>query len=519
MPIKYSLNGKFPLENLTPTSSNNVINFTSNSFIVECNPLPSTDDGPINIITQPTSDNSEKVATTAYVKNNLDNYCITNRADTSYLPINNTVLPQSSTINTPIDLSDSSDKIATTNFVTNKLDEYSLNVPSDNLNEYLTISSANATYVPRINPELTGNPRVNTPIDLSDSSDKIATTKYVTDKSSNLLTHNDTSSYVTLSSLSDYLPASQATTTYTSKNSPVFIGTPEAPTQESNDNSTLIATTKYVTNIVVDYLKRSLADITYVTKTGLSGYVTSSLAQSIYAPKESPILSGTPTAPTPTLSDNSNKLATSNYFKNNFATFVPTNININSSNDNDTICDIVFSSGTGSQTIKNTSRLSYDVSKKLLLRRTFNTSNVYQGGYYLNGCSPQCIIYMGSNTYSYTLTDTSTNPIYPYYTYDTKNMFNDFCTLNIILPNATIIYDGCKITFRKVNNTGGDRGYIKFSSINTRSYIGSPGPGSGYETTIQFGVNGSNSITMACIQRLGAGNINEYAWCINKPRT
>lgn len=68
------------------------------------------------------------------------------------------------------------------------------------------------------------------------------------------------------------------------KDSPAFTGNPTAPTQLNTDNSTKIATTAFVKNV-------------------LGGY----------APIDSPTLTGTPKAPTPAIGDNSTKIATTQF--------------------------------------------------------------------------------------------------------------------------------------------------------------------------------------------------------------
>jgi len=68
--------------------------------------------------------------------------------------------------------------------------------------------------------------------------------------------------------------------------SPTLTGTPTAPTQAADDDSTKIATTAFVKDVVADY-----------------------------ATLESPALTGTPTAPTQSASDNSTKIATTAHVK------------------------------------------------------------------------------------------------------------------------------------------------------------------------------------------------------------
>lgn len=86
-----------------------------------------------------------------------------------------------------------------------------------------------------------------------------------------------------------------------SLSSPTFTGNPTAPTKDSSDDSTSIATTAFIKN---------------------QEYLTTSLAQSTYAPLLSPALLGTPTSPTPIIGDNSTKIATTQFIKNALDSFV-----------------------------------------------------------------------------------------------------------------------------------------------------------------------------------------------------
>lgn len=89
-------------------------------------------------------------------------------------------------------------------------------------------------------------------------------------------------------------------------NSPAFTGTPTAPTQAAGDNDTSIATTAFVNaavtamNVVSSFNTRKGAVVlTLGDVTGVGG-----------APLASPTFSGSPTAPTPGVGDNSTKIAT-----------------------------------------------------------------------------------------------------------------------------------------------------------------------------------------------------------------
>lgn len=98
--------------------------------------------------------------------------------------------------------------------------------------------------------------------------------------------------------------------------SPVLTGNPQAPTPSAGDSDTSIATTAYVRGEInaligaapgaldtLDELANALAD-----NTNYSVTITNLLA--LKAPLDSPALTGTPSAPTPTVGDNSTKIAT-----------------------------------------------------------------------------------------------------------------------------------------------------------------------------------------------------------------
>jgi hypothetical protein len=100
--------------------------------------------------------------------------------------------------------------------------------------------------------------------------------------------------------------------------SPVFEGTPEAPTPTTGDNSTRLATTAYVqeqgyttASFVNGAISAAVAPLATVT------FVDSQIASATagLAPLASPALTGTPTAPTPTAADSTTKIATTAYVK------------------------------------------------------------------------------------------------------------------------------------------------------------------------------------------------------------
>ena len=86
--------------------------------------------------------------------------------------------------------------------------------------------------------------------------------------------------------------------------SPAFTGTPTAPTPSLSDNNTNIATTEYV---------KGQSYLTSVTASDVGlGNVTNESKATMFA---SPAFTGTPTAPTPSLSDNNTNIATTEYVK------------------------------------------------------------------------------------------------------------------------------------------------------------------------------------------------------------
>lgn len=86
--------------------------------------------------------------------------------------------------------------------------------------------------------------------------------------------------------LADHIAAPNPHTQYAPKESPALSGTPTAPTPTKTDNSTKLATTGHVKNVVADY-----------------------------APLASPALTGKPTAPTAAQASNDTQLATTAFVK------------------------------------------------------------------------------------------------------------------------------------------------------------------------------------------------------------
>jgi len=84
--------------------------------------------------------------------------------------------------------------------------------------------------------------------------------------------------------------------------SPAFTGSPTAPTPTATDNSTKLATTAFVKGKVDELWTTMKGDVE-----GLG------IALGLKAPLNSPAFTGTPTAPTPPMTENSTRLATTEF--------------------------------------------------------------------------------------------------------------------------------------------------------------------------------------------------------------
>ena len=91
-------------------------------------------------------------------------------------------------------------------------------------------------------------------------------------------------------------------------NSPIFVGTPEAPTPQAGNNSTQIATTAFVDAAISAIPPGGVTS--FNSRTGAVNFQASDITNVGGALLASPQFTGTPAAPTPTAGDNSTKLAT-----------------------------------------------------------------------------------------------------------------------------------------------------------------------------------------------------------------
>jgi len=151
-------------------------------------------------------------------------------------------------------------------------------------------------------------PEMPTP-EYTDDSNRIATTAFVKDvlSTSPVLTGTPTAPTPEYTDDSDRI----ATTAFVKnvfENSPVLDGTPTAPTASPGTNNTQIATTAYADAKVADSITE---DVTTVAPS--QNAVFDALA--LKADLDSPVLTGTPTAPTASTGTNTTQIATTEFVK------------------------------------------------------------------------------------------------------------------------------------------------------------------------------------------------------------
>ena len=181
-------------------------------------------------------------------------------------------------------------------------DEISNN--SNIANIYSTYDSVNSTVrtlAPINSPAFTGTPTATVSIADGDNTTRLATTAFVTKGIGALSTTLSTDYNIKINTLSGSTTSSLALKA--NINSPAFTGNPTAQTPTTGDNSTRLATTAFVNVLTVDYNAKFVSAASD-TATNLANGL------ALKANINSPIFTGTPTAPTPTTGDNSTNLAT-----------------------------------------------------------------------------------------------------------------------------------------------------------------------------------------------------------------
>lgn len=206
--------------------------------------------------TPATAARNTQIATTAYVKNNLDNYATLASPSLTGTPTAPTASAGTSTT-----------QIATTNFVNTAVGN-----AVTSLNASINLKSNIAS------PAFTGNPTAPTQ-SAGNNSTRLATTAFVTTAVSNGLASLNIGNYAPI-------------------NTPAFTGTPTAPTQAAGNNTSRLATTAFVTTAVSNGL--------------------ASLNIGNYAALNSPVFTGTPTAPTAPVNDNTLKIANTSWVQREF---------------------------------------------------------------------------------------------------------------------------------------------------------------------------------------------------------
>ncbi|HHP2608044.1 TPA: phage tail protein [Enterobacter roggenkampii] len=154
-----------------------------------------------------------------------------------------------------------------------------------------------------------------------DPSVVLATRKYVDDKVLELKVYVD-------ELMAAHLAADDPHTQYAPKASPMFTGTPKAPTAAAGNNTTQLATTAFVQTALIALVNGApatldtLKEIAAAINNDPNFSTTISNALALKAPLASPALTGTPTAPTAAQTVNSTQIATTAFVKSALATLV-----------------------------------------------------------------------------------------------------------------------------------------------------------------------------------------------------
>ncbi|HAN5150064.1 TPA: phage tail protein [Escherichia coli] len=149
----------------------------------------------------------------------------------------------------------------------------------------------------------------------------LATRKYVDDKVLELKVYAD-------DQMAKHLAAPDPHSQYAPKASPTFTGTPKAPTPAAGDNTTQVATTAFVQAALTALINGApatldtLKEIAAAINNDPNFSTTINNALALKAPLSSPVLTGTPTAPTAAQSVNNTQIATTAFVKSAIAGMV-----------------------------------------------------------------------------------------------------------------------------------------------------------------------------------------------------
>lgn len=162
--------------------------------------------------------------------------------------------------------------------------------------------------------------------------------------------------------------------------SPSLLGSPTAPTVTPGDNSTKLATTAFVTAAVV---ASTTGVASFKGRTGAVVPATNDyLVGQVYgaAPLDSPALTGTPTAPTPSGADNSTKIATTAFVKGLIAGSGVTSFNTRSGavtlNGSDVVTALEGSANVGAVQITSTSPNPFNSTLRVKRNATYTGGTV-----------------------------------------------------------------------------------------------------------------------------------------------
>lgn len=270
----------------------------------------------------------------------------TARTNLGAAPLNSPVFTGDPRAPTP-PVGDNDTSIATTAFVRAAIDAVINGSPGaldtldelaaalgDDANFAATVTNALALRAPLNSPVFTGDPRAPTPA-VGDNDTSIATTAFVQAVAAAIVAGAPTN----LNTLDELAAAigddpnfaatvNAALALRAPLNSPAFTGNPTAPTPAVGDNDTSIATTAFVRAAIDAVVNGSpgaldtLLELAAALGNDANFATTVTNALALRAPINNPVFTGEPRAPTPPQGDNSTRLATTEFVRQNSGPWV-----------------------------------------------------------------------------------------------------------------------------------------------------------------------------------------------------
>lgn len=261
---------------------------------------------------------------------------------------------------------DNSTLLATTAFVAAAIAALVNSSPStlDTLNELAqalgddpnfatTMTNALATKAPLASPALTGTPTAPTAVDGTNTT-QISTTAFVVTAITNAVNNLVNGAPVTLDTLQEIAAAINNDPVFSTTinnalalkaplDSPALTGTPTAPTAVAGNSTTQIATTAFVAAALANLVNSApgtldtLNELAQALGDDPNFATTMTNALALKAPLDSPALTGSPTAPTPTAGTNSGVLATAAFVQTAISPLVQQTIELTDGEDLNTI--------------------------------------------------------------------------------------------------------------------------------------------------------------------------------------